>query len=117
MVCGEDETLTSRLLLASVSQEAKQEQEQVDEVEVKLQRAHHNLAARHGPVLHRAVHFLDALGVPSGHPSKDQDPGRREITKSSPVLLRKILTRIAIINPNMPMTRNDPTGDRSRCVF
>src|SRR5262245_65089838 len=38
---------------AAIAEEAQQEQEQVDEVEVERQRAHDSLAADDGAVLHR----------------------------------------------------------------
>ncbi len=98
-----------------IPEEAKHEQEQVNEVEIELQCAHHGLAACGNPVLHRVVHFLDPLGIPGGHSSEDQYAGRG-VTKSSAVLLRKMLTTIAINNPKTPTIKNDPKADRSRCV-
>src|ERR687888_529110 len=61
---------------ATVAEEAQQEQEQVDEVEVERERAHHSLAADDGAVLHRVIHLFDALGVPGGQARKDQPPRR-----------------------------------------
>src|SRR5829696_7921322 len=49
--------------LAPVADQAQQHHEQVDEVEVERQRAHHGLAAERAVVIHRAVHLLDALGI------------------------------------------------------
>src|SRR3974390_1846428 len=51
---------------ASVTHEAQQEQEQVDEVEVERQRTPHRLAADHRAVVVDIVHLLDALRIPSG---------------------------------------------------
>src|SRR5262249_43766217 len=51
---------------ATVAEEAQQEQEQVDEVEIERERAHHRLAAHDSAVLHRVIHLLDPLGVPGG---------------------------------------------------
>src|SRR6266568_5837876 len=44
-----------------VAEQAQQHEEQVDEVEIERERAHHRLAAPDGAVVHRVVHFLDAL--------------------------------------------------------
>src|SRR6266436_4015003 len=60
---------------AAIAEEAQHEQEQVDEVEVERQRAHHGLAADNGSVLHRIVHLLDALRVPCGEPGEDEHAG------------------------------------------
>src|SRR5262245_56586294 len=57
---------------ATVAEEAQQEQEQVDEVEIERERAHHRLAAHDGAVFHRVVHLLDPLGVPGGQACEDQ---------------------------------------------
>src|SRR5579871_6368653 len=58
---------------AAVAHEAQQEQEQVDEVEIERQGAHHRLPAGDSAVIHRAVHLLDPLRVPCGEPGEDQD--------------------------------------------
>src|SRR5215813_14052483 len=63
---------------ATVAEEAQQEQEQVDEVEIERERAHHRLAADDGAVFHRVIHFLDPLGVPSGQAREDQHAGGRD---------------------------------------
>src|SRR5438045_1117474 len=39
-----------------------------------------------------------------------------EIAQSSPLDLRKMLTRLAMMMPNRPMIMNEPIADRSRCV-
>src|ERR1700690_1360732 len=46
-----------------VAHQAEQHQEQVDEVEVERQRAHHRLAARDRAVVADVVEFLDLLRV------------------------------------------------------
>src|SRR5438270_11199214 len=48
---------------AAVAEEAQQEEEQVDEVEVKRKRTHHRFAADDGAVFHRMLHLLDPLGA------------------------------------------------------
>src|SRR5215813_10210741 len=67
--------------LAAVAEEAQQEQEQVDEVEIERKSAHHGLAAGDGAVIVHAVHLLDLLRVPGGQARKDQraNRGDREI--------------------------------------
>src|SRR5262249_58015523 len=62
---------------APVAEQAEQHQEQVDEVEVEGQRAHHGLAAGDGAVIHRAVHLLDLLRVPGGEPGEHDDADDR----------------------------------------
>src|SRR5215831_9149981 len=66
---------------ATVAEEAQQEQEQVDEVEIERERAHHRLAADDGAVFHRVKHLLDPLCVPGGQTCEDQhaDHGEREL--------------------------------------
>src|SRR4051812_43258589 len=49
---------------AAIAEKAQHEQEQVDEVEIERQRAHHGFAAYNGAVFLRNIHFLDLLGVP-----------------------------------------------------
>src|SRR5262245_62047082 len=70
-----------RWRLAAIAEEAQQEQEQVDEVEIERESAHHCLAAGDSAVIVHAVHFLDLLGVPGGQAREDQhaDRGDREI--------------------------------------
>ena len=95
---------------AAIAEEAQHEKEQVDEVEIERQRPHHGLATDDRAVLHRIIHFLDALRVPRGEAGEDEHTPAAEITKSSPVLLRNMLTSTAMINPISPIIRNDPMG-------
>src|SRR5262245_38082997 len=58
---------------APVANQAEQHHEQVDEVEVKRQRAHYRLAAAGSAVVVDVVHLLDLLGVPGGQAGKHDD--------------------------------------------
>src|ERR1700722_18563468 len=62
---------------APVAEQPQQHHEQVDEVEIERQRAHHRLAAGDGAVVHRAIHFLDPLRVPAGEAGETDQPGDR----------------------------------------
>src|SRR5262245_17525657 len=63
---------------ATVAEELQQEGEQVDEVEVELERAHDGLAAGDHVVVAREIHLLDALRVPGGEAGKDKHADRRD---------------------------------------
>src|SRR4029079_11504428 len=63
---------------ATVAEEPKQHEEEVDEVQIEPQRAHHRLAAGDGAVVHRAVHLLDVLRVVGGEPDKDEHADDRD---------------------------------------
>src|SRR5262245_23501567 len=67
--------------LTAVAEEAQQEQEQVDEVEIERESAHHGLTAGDGAVIVHVVHLLDLLRVPGGQAREDQhtDRGDREV--------------------------------------
>src|SRR3546814_21091743 len=52
--------------LAAVAHEAQQEEEEVDEVEIERQRAHHHRLADHLRSLDVEVHALDLLRVVHG---------------------------------------------------
>ena len=58
--------------LSAIADQAQQHEEQVDEVEIERQRAHHGLAASRVHIVRRVVHLLDLLGVPGGQPGEDQ---------------------------------------------
>src|ERR1044071_5953445 len=66
------------LRLAAVADKAQQEQEQVDEVEIEREGAHHRLAAGDRAVVADIVHLLDALSIPGGQPGEDQHADRRD---------------------------------------
>src|SRR3974377_720157 len=63
--------------LAPVAQEAQQEQEQVDKIEVERQRPHHRLAANEGTVVRGRVHLLDPLRIPRRQAGEDEAADRR----------------------------------------
>src|SRR3974377_293183 len=63
--------------LAPVAQEAQQEQEQVDKIEVERQRPHHRLAADEGTAVRGRVHLLDPLRIPRRQAGEDEDADRR----------------------------------------
>src|SRR5690349_18076432 len=67
---------SKRLDSASVAQESQHEQEEVDEVQVERERAHHRLAADDRAILHRVIHLLDTLRVPGGQARKNEHTGR-----------------------------------------
>ena len=59
--------------LASAARQAQHHHEQVDEVEVERQRAHHCLAAGRSGVIAGVVHPLDPLGIVGRQARKDAD--------------------------------------------
>jgi hypothetical protein len=66
-VAREDRTL------ASAAHQAQHHHEQVDEVQVERQRAHHGLAAGRSGVIAAIVHPLDPLGIVGREARKDAD--------------------------------------------
>jgi CO/xanthine dehydrogenase Mo-binding subunit len=62
---------------ATIAEEAQQEYEDVDEVEIERKRAHYRFAADDRAVLHRVVHFLDTLRVPGGQARESAPRPRR----------------------------------------
>ena len=65
--------IPNRTALAPVASQTQQHHEQVDEIEVERQRAHHGLAARGNSVVARVVHPLDPLGIIGGEAREDAD--------------------------------------------
>ena len=59
--------------LASAAHQAQHHHEQIDEVEVERQRAHHGLAAGRSGVIAGVVHPLDPLGIVGREARKDAD--------------------------------------------
>src|ERR1700751_5718101 len=70
--------LSSAVWSAAVAEQAQQHEEQVDEVEVETQRAHHRLAAGDATVVVDVVHLLDALRVVGGQADEDQHADHRD---------------------------------------
>src|SRR3954467_10035741 len=116
--------LLAMLMSAPVAEQAQHHQEQVDEVEVERERAHHSLAATDGAVIVRAVHLLDPLRVPSGQSGEydhadDRDregQGRAGEEKVGAGRGGKGLTSEAMMMQRRPITRNEPKAERSRWV-
>src|SRR5262249_25239414 len=60
------------------AEQAQKHHEQVDEVEIERQRAHHGLAARDRPVVHGIVHLLDLLGIVCRETGEHEDADDRD---------------------------------------
>src|ERR1700730_3021387 len=67
-----------RLRSAPVADQAQQHQEQVDEVEIELQRTCDGLATGCGAILLRIVHLLDPLRIPGYYAGEDENADRRD---------------------------------------
>jgi hypothetical protein len=77
--------------LASAAHQAQHHHEQVDEVEVERQRAHHGLAAGRSGVIAPVIHPLDPLGIIGREARKDEQTRvfvDRRVGKSPPLEYR-----------------------------
>src|SRR3546814_4065492 len=68
--------------LLTLPEQAQQQLEQVDKIEIERQRAHHGQLVRPLGSSIGQILALQALGVPSGEPRKHQHAGDREIGKA-----------------------------------
>src|SRR3546814_8685084 len=64
--------------LLTLPEQAQQQLEQVDKIEIERQRAHHGQLVRPLGSSIGQILALQALGVPSGEPRKHQHAGDRE---------------------------------------
>src|SRR5207244_6736768 len=100
---------------ATITEEAQQEHEDVDEVEIERKRAHYRFAADDRASSIGSYISLIRCVSQAVRPAKISTP-TAEITKSRPLLFRNTLTSMAMNSPIIPMNRKEPIGERSRCV-